>query len=141
MTRSKFIAALVSLLTLTLLGFSSALHAQAQFGVGGGYNFKRESVMLEGRFSVPINPKVKLVPALALDFEIDELVLDVDLHLSNPQNAFYLLGGVNYAKDDAGLNLGGGLSVDFSQKTKGFFELKYVSFGWYGMIFKGGVLF
>lgn len=139
MTKSNF--TIISLCALALVGSSTAAYAQGQFGVGGGYNFKRESLMLEGRFAVPINPKVKLVPALGLDFEIDELILDVDFHLSNPQNAFYLVAGLNYANDDAGMNIGGGLSVDFSQKTKGYFELKYVAFGWDGFIFKGGVLF
>lgn len=141
MTKSKFIATLVSLCAPALLSFSTVTQAQAQFGAGGGYNFKRESLILEGRFSVPINPKVKMVPALGVDFDIDKLILDVDFHLSNPGTSLYFLGGLNYANDDAGLNLGGGLSFDFTQKTKGYLELKYVAFGWDAWIFKAGVLF
>ena len=114
MTKPKFITILVYLGTLALLSFGTAVQAQAQFGVGGGYNFKRESLMLEGRFSVPMSAKLLLVPQLAVDFEIDELVLDVDVHLANPGTSFYFLGGLNYANDDAGLNLGAGLKVDFT---------------------------
>ena len=141
MTNSKFLAVVVSLCSFVLIGTSTTATAQGQWGVEGGYNFKRESLMLGGRFVVPINPKVKLVPALAVDFEIDELVLDVDFHLTKPETALYLIGGVNYANDDAGMNIGGGLLVDITKKTKGFLELKYVAFGWDGWIFKGGVLF
>ena len=141
MTKPKFITIFVYLSIFALVSFGTAVHAQAQFGAGGGYNFKRESLMLEGRFAIPMNPKFKLVPQLAIDFEIDELVLDVDVHFSSPGTSFYLLGGLNYANDDAGLNLGGGLSVDFTQKTKGYLELKYVSLGWDAWIFKAGVLF
>ena len=141
MDKSKFVTTLVSLSALALTGASTVAQAQAQFGAGGGYNFKRESLMLEGRFAIPMNPKLKLVPQLAVDFEIDELVLDVDLHLMNPGTSIYFLGGLNYANDDAGLNLGGGLSVDFTQKTKGYLELKYVALGWDGWIFKAGVMF
>ena len=141
MTKSKFFTIVFSLITLALVGSNTA-YAQGQWGLEGGYNFKRESVMFGGRFVVPINPKFKLAPQLAVDFEIDELVLDVDAQMNlNPGTAFYLLAGLNYANDDAGMNIGGGLHVDFTQKTKGFFELKYVAFGWDGMIFKGGVLF
>ena len=141
MTKPTFLITLVSLCAFALLGTSTA-SAQGQWGLEGGYNFKRESVMFGGRFVVPINPKFKLAPQLAVDFEIDELVLDVDAQMNlNPGTAFYLLAGLNYANDDAGMNIGGGLHVDFTQKTKGFFELKYVAFGWDGMIFKGGVLF
>jgi hypothetical protein len=142
MDKSKFITTIISLCALALTVASTATQAQAQFGAGGGYNFKRESLMLEGRFAIPLNPKLKLVPQLAVDFEIDELVLDVDGHyILNPGTALYLLGGLNYANDDAGLNLGGGLSVDFTPKTKGYLELKYVAFGWDGWIFKAGVMF
>lgn len=140
MTKSKFIQALVTLCGLAVLGTSTA-YAQGQFGIEGGYNFKRESVMVGGRFLVPINPKVKLAPQLAVDFEIDKVVLDVDFQLVNPGTSVYFLAGLNYANDDAGLNLGGALSVDFTKNTKGFLELKYVAFGWDGWIFKGGVLF
>jgi len=141
MTNSNFIATIIYLCTIALTGISTAAQAQAQFGVEGGYNFKRESLMVGARFMVPINPKVKLAPALAVDFEIDEVVLDVDFHLMNPGTSIYFLGGLNYANDDAGLNLGAALSVDFTKNTKGFLELKYVAFGWDGFIFKGGVLF
>jgi hypothetical protein len=141
MTKSNFIATIIYLCTIALTGISTAAQAQAQFGVEGGYNFKRESLMVGARFMVPINPKVKLAPALAVDFEIDEVVLDVDFHLMNPGTSIYFLGGLNYANDDAGLNLGAALSVDFTKNTKGFLELKYVAFGWDGFIFKGGVLF
>lgn len=140
MTRSKFILIFASVCTLALINISTAF-AQNQWGLEGGYNFKRESLMLGGRFVAPINPKVKLVPQLAVDFEIDKVVLDVDFHLSNPKTSFYLLSGLNYANDDAGLNLGGGLKADFTTSTKGFLELKYVAFGWTGWVFKAGVLF
>jgi len=140
MTQSKYILIFASVLTLVLLNISTAF-AQNQWGVEGGYNFKRESLMLGGRFVAPINPKIKLVPQLAVDFELDKLVLDVDVHLANPKTSFYLLTGLNYANDDAGLNLGGGLKVDFTTSTKGFLELKFVAFGWDGWIFKAGVLF
>ena len=77
MTNSKFIAVVVSLCAFVLIGTSTIASAQGQWGLEGGYNFKRESVMFGGRFVVPINPKFKLAPQLAVDFEIDELVLDV----------------------------------------------------------------
>ena len=135
MKKSKSVAALLVLCTLTLLGTSTATYAENQFGISGGYNFKRESSMIGARYVIPVNPKFKIVPALALDFEIDEIVLDVDAHIINSGSSFYFLAGLNYANDDAGLNLGAGLQVDFTQKTKGFLELKYVSLGWDGMIF------
>ena len=140
MIKSKLIAIVASLCALAFVGSSTA-YAQGQFGIEGGYNFKRESVMVGGRFMVPINPKIKLAPQLAVDFEIDKLILDVDFHIMNPGTSVYFLAGLNYANDDAGLNLGAALSVDFTKNTKGFLELKYVAFGWDGMIFKGGVLF
>jgi len=124
-----------------LIIYTGISYAQTQLGIEGGYNFKRESLMLGGRFVAPLNAKVKLVPQLAVDFEIDKLVLDVDVHFANPSTSFYLLGGLDYANDDAGLNLGGGLKADFTKTTKGFLELKYVAFGWTGWVFKAGVLF
>ncbi len=140
MTKIKSISLFVSLCALALAG-SGTVYAQSQFGVEGGYNFKRESVMVGGRFMIPINPKIKLAPQLAVDFEIDKLILDVDFHIMNPGTSLYFLTGLNYANDDAGLNVGAALSVDFTKTTKGFLELKYVAFGWDGLIFKGGVLF
>ena len=98
--------------------------------------------MIEGRFAAPVNPRLQLVPQLALDFKIDKLVLDFDGHYYlDPGAALYLLSGLNYVNDDAGLNLGGGLSVDLTKEAKGYLELKYVAFGWDGFIFKGGVFF
>ena len=47
MTNTQFTSILVSLCTLVMIGFSAVTQAEAQFGVGGGYNFKRESVMIE----------------------------------------------------------------------------------------------
>ena len=47
MTNTQFSSILVSLCTLVMIGFSAVTQAEAQFGVGGGYNFKRESVMIE----------------------------------------------------------------------------------------------
>ena len=140
MNRSIFLATVASLCALALVE-SGAAHAQGQWGVEAGYNFKRESGMVGGRVIAPINPKIQLVPQLAVDFKIDELVLDIDAHIVNPGTSLYFLTGLNYANDDAGVNFGAGISVDFTKSTKGFLELKYVAFGWEGAILKGGILF
>ena len=97
MTNTKFTSVLVSLCALISTGFSTITQAEAQFGVGGGYNFKRDSAMIEGRFAAPVNPRLQLVPQLALDFKIDKLVLDFDGHYYlDPGAALYLLSGLNY---------------------------------------------
>ena len=140
MNMSRFLAKAASLCALVLVG-TSTVYAQGQWGVEGGYNFKRESVMAGGRYVAPLNPKLQLVPQLAVDFKLDELILDVDGHILNPGSSLYFLAGLNYANDDAGVNLGAGLAINFTKTTKGFLELKYVALGWDGMIFKGGVLF
>lgn len=140
MSMPGFLVKVVLLFALALAG-NAAVYAQGQFGVEGGYNFKRESVMVGGRLIAPLNSKIQLVPQVAVDFEIDELVLDVDGHILNTGTSLYFLTGLNYANDDAGLNLGAGVSVDFTKSTKGFLELKYVALGWKGVILKGGILF
>jgi hypothetical protein len=140
MNTTKLLSRANTLCVLALIGCSAA-YAQGQWGLEAGYNFKREAAMLGGRFVAPVNPNFDLVPQLAVDFKIDELVLDVDAHILNPGTSLYFLTGLNYANDDAGLNLGAGLAVDLTKTTKGFLELKYVAFGWKGTIFKGGVLF
>ena len=139
----SYIARSVIFLAVVFIGFSASAHADniGHFGIGGGYNFKRTSFMAAGRFVQPLSPNLRIAPALAIDFDLDELVLDVDLHYAFSGTQFYALGGIDYANDDAGLNGGGGIDFNFSPKMKGYGEIKYVFFGWTGFVLNAGIYF
>ena len=136
-------ARLVSWLAIVFIGFSPSVYADnmGHFGVGGGYNFKRTSFMVAGRFVQPLSPSLRLAPAVALDFDLDKLVLDVDLHYVFSGTQFYALGGIDYANKDAGMNGGAGINFNFSPKMKGYGEIKYVFFGWTGFVLNAGIYF
>ena len=139
----KLITTIVVLLAVLMTEFSTSAYAdnQGYFGVGGGYNFRRTSFMVAGRFVQPLSPNLRLAPALALDFDLDELVLDVDLHYTFSGTQFYALGGIDYANEDAGMNGGAGIDFNFSPKMKGYGEIKYVFFGWTGVVLNAGIYF
>jgi len=139
----KIITTVVSFLALVLIGSSTPTYAdnQGYFGVGGGYNFRRTSFMAAGRFVQPLSPTLRLAPALALDFDLDELVFDVDMHVVFSGTQFYALGGIDYANEDAGMNGGAGIEFKFSPKSKGYGEVKYVFFGWTGVVLNAGIYF
>ncbi|WP_455223438.1 hypothetical protein [Kaarinaea lacus] len=120
---------------------SAYAESQGQFGASGAYHFKNSSFMAQGRYIKPLSPKTRLVPAVAFDFDLEEAVLDLDLHIINPGTRYYGIGGINYGDSDTGLNFGIGMNFNYNEKTKGFGELKYIFFGWSGFVLSVGALF
>ena len=132
-------------LTGLLLAFTivSPVHAdnKGQFGASGAIHFKNKSFMAQGRYIKQISPKTRIAPAIAFDFDLEEVVLDVDLQIINPGTRYYGLAGYNYGDSDSGLNIGMGMHFNYNEKTKGFGELKYIFFGWSGVVLNVGVYF
>jgi len=133
----------VAILVLVLGAAVSVAHADSrgQFGATGAYQFENSSFMIQGRYVQPLSPKTRVVPAVAYDFDLEEVVLDLDLHIVNPGTRYYGIGGINYADSDTGLNFGIGMHFKYNEKTPGFGELKYIFFGWSGVVLSVGVLF
>lgn len=133
----------VTSLVLTLIGVNIPGYADngGQFGASGAFHFKNSSLMLQGRYIKSLSPKTRVVPAIAFDFDLEELVLDLDLQVQNPGTRYYGVGGLNYADSDAGLNFGMGMNFNYNEKTKGYGELKYIFFGWSGFVLNVGAYF
>ncbi|WP_455218518.1 hypothetical protein [Kaarinaea lacus] len=129
------------LLSFTIISFPGHASNKNQFGMSGAFHFDNSSLMVQGRYIRQISPKVSFVPAAAFDFDLDELVLDIDLQIINPGTRYYGLGGVNYADSDMGMNIGMGMNFNYNEKTKGFGEIKYIFFGWSGAVLNVGVYF
>ena len=132
-----------ALLVLSAIGANSKVHAdnQGQFGASGAFHFKNSSLMLQGRYNKSISPKTRVVPAIAFDFDLEEVVADLDLHVINPGTRYYGVGGLNYGDSDTGLNLGIGMNFNYNEKTRGFGEIKYIFFGWSGFVLNVGAYF
>ena len=112
-----------------------------RFAASGAYHFKNQSFMAQGRYVKKLSSKTFIAPALAYDFDLEELVLDVDLHVINPGTRYYGIGGLNYGDSDAGLNFGIGMNFNYNEKLSGFAEIKYIFFGWSGTVLNVGVYF
>ncbi|MCI0505721.1 MAG: hypothetical protein L0Z73_06370 [Gammaproteobacteria bacterium] len=132
-----------SLLALTLICAGTSAHAErsGQYGASGAFHFKNSSLMVQGRHVKPVSPKTRIAPAIAFDFDLEEVVLDLDFQILNPGTRYYGLGGINYADSDTGLNFGIGMNFNYNAARKGYGELKYIFFGWSGFVVNAGVYF
>jgi len=135
----KLLASL--LLASTFIGIPAYADNKGQFGASGAIHFDNQSFMAQGRYIRQISPKTSIAPAVAFDFDLEEVVLDLDLQIVNPGTRYYALGGLNYGDSDVGMNLGMGMNFNYNEKTKGFGELKYIFFGWSGLVLNVGVYF
>ena len=132
-------------LTGLLLAFAIVIPVHAdnkgQFGASGAIHFKNKSFMAQGRYIKQISPRTRIAPAIAFDFDLEEVVLDVDFQVINPGTRYYGLAGYNYGDSDSGLNIGMGMNFNYNEKTKGYGEVKYIFFGWSGVVLNVGVYF
>jgi len=140
MTQCFFKAAIVLLILGAAVSVACAEN-KGQFGASAAYHFENSSFMLQGRYVQPLSPKTRVAPAVAYDFDLEEVVLDLDLHIVNPGTRYYGIGGINYGDSDTGLNFGIGMHFNYNEKTPGFGELKYIFFGWSGVVLSVGAYF
>jgi len=138
MTKTFFIGLLIS---LTFIGMAAHADNKGKFGTSGAIHFDNQSFMAQGRYIRQISPKTSIAPALAFDFDLEEIILDVDLQIINPGTRYYGIGGLNYGDSDVGMNIGMGMNFNYNEKTKGFGEVKYIFFGWSGLVLNVGVYF
>ncbi|WP_455206987.1 hypothetical protein [Kaarinaea lacus] len=131
------VGALLALITAT----SAHADNQGKFGASGAFHFKNSSLMLEGRYVKQISLKTLIAPAIAYDFDLEEVVLDLNFQILNPGTRYYGLGGINYTDSDSGLNIGMGMNFKYNEKTQGYGEIKYIFFGWSGFVLNVGVYF
>lgn len=135
----KFITGL--LLALTINSIPAHAENKGQFAASGAIHFDNQSFMASGRYIKQISPKTHIAPALAFDFDLEEVVLDLDLQIVNPGTRYYGIGGINYGDSEVGMNIGMGMNFNYNEKTKGFGEIKYIFFGWSGLVLNVGVYF
>lgn len=129
------------LLALTIISIPAHAETKGQFGASGAIHFDNQSFMAQGRYIKQISPKTSIAPAVAFDFDLEEVVIDIDLQVVNPGTRYYGLAGYNYGDSESGMNIGMGMNFNYNEKTKGFGEIKYIFFGWSGLVLNVGVYF
>ncbi len=123
------------------MGASAYAEDRGRFAASGAFHFKNHSFLAQGRYVKKISPKTLIAPALAFDFDLEEFVLDVDLHIINPGTRYYGIGGFNYGDSEAGMNFGMGMNFNYNEKHQGFGEIKYIFIGWSGVVLNVGLYF
>ena len=135
----KSIASL--LIALAFVCIPAHAEKKGQFGASAAYQFDNHSFMVQGRYVKQISNITYIAPAISYDFDLEELVLDVDFHIKNPGTRYYGIGGINYGDSEAGMNIGMGMHFNYSEKIKGFSEIKYIFIGWSGAVLNAGFYF
>ena len=88
------------LLALTIISIPAHAETKGQFGASGAIHFDNQSFMAQGRYIKHISPNTSIAPAVAFDFDLEEVVIDIDLQVveSSFKSAVSLLFFVNRSR-------------------------------------------